>query len=306
MMKESEYPKDPFVLSGKKALVFSEPFDSATVPSPNLTVEYVKERIGVDLLFRSLITLREGLAGVDDSRARREMERWKNEATKVERVSAETLLDACRLYILLANIVETEGLSAVSIDCVRYSFSDDPVLPHPCLAFSRLRDEGIAAPCEADISALLTEMLFEQIAGKPTFLGNIAALDETASTVDLTHCVAPLRMRGYQAESFSYCLMDYHDLGKGVSMGVEFSTGKDVTMGAFSKDLRGFWLWPGKILSTGSAFCRSMVRIEVPDANLLHEGAASFHNVMLYGDYVAELKNVLAQMNVSVTGPSNA
>jgi L-fucose isomerase-like protein len=39
--------------------------------------------------------------------------------------------------------------------------------PLPCLAFTRLRDEGITAPCEADVCALLTSMVLQEISRKP-------------------------------------------------------------------------------------------------------------------------------------------
>ena len=293
----------PSPLAGKKALVFAEPFDSATLPSPNLSREYVMERTGVDVAFRPLEALEGAVQGVDESRAKREMARWMEDATEVGNVSAETVLASCRLYLALKHLVDAEGLSGVSIDCVRYSFSESPVLPHPCLAFSRLRDEGIAAPCEADVCAMLAELLLEGVARKPSFLGNIGAVDIAASTTDLLHCVVPLKMDGYDAKPIPYRLQDYHGLGRGVSMAVDFATGGNVTLGAFSKDLRSFVLWPGALTETGSGFCRCMARVKIPDPErFLHE-IAGCHYLMVYGDYVAEVSKALMKMDVCVTGP---
>ena len=147
------------------------------------------ERTGVDVAFRPLESLKEALGAVDESGAQAVMDRWTVGATEVTGASGEEILDSSRLYVLLKSIVEADGLLGVSIDCVRYSFSGKSLLPHLCLAFSRLRDEGIAAPCEADVCAMLAELLLEGIAQKPPFLGNIGAVDSTASTADVLDCV---------------------------------------------------------------------------------------------------------------------
>ena len=63
--------------------------------------------------------------------------------------------------------MQKEGLAAISIDCLSFSFSGKPPIPLPCLAFTRLRDDGITAPCEADVCALLTSMVLQEINDGP-------------------------------------------------------------------------------------------------------------------------------------------
>jgi len=53
----------------------------------------------------------------------KEMERWKKEAAKVLEPSDKTILESARLYVLLRSLVEKEGLAAISIDCLSFSFS---------------------------------------------------------------------------------------------------------------------------------------------------------------------------------------
>ena len=293
----------PSVLSGKRALIFAEPFDSATRPSPDLTAEYVKERTGVEMVFRPLEALQEALSKVDESRASAEMERWVEGAAGAVEPAPETILGASKLYLALWDIVQREGLSGVSIDCVRYTFSDGPLLPHPCLAFSRLRDEGVAAPCEADVPAMLTELLLEGVAQKPAFMGNAKGVDAAESTMLLTHCLAPLAVEGYGAEPIPYGLRHYHELERGVAMEVDLPTGRIVTMGAFSDDLASFALWPGRVIETGPGSCQTRVTVRIPDPQRFDETAAGHHCLMVYGDYVAEVADVLAGMNVTVIGP---
>lgn len=261
------------------------------------------ERTGVDIAFRPLESLKDLLCTVDDSQAQAEMDRWTRGATEVTRAPAKAIFESSRLYVLLKRIADAEGLSGLSIDCVRYSFAEDPFLPHPCLAFSRLRDEGIAAPCEADVCAILTELLLEGVAQKPAFLGNVGAVDIAASTTDLLHCVVPLKMDGYDTAPVPYRLADYHGLGRGVSMAVDFATDREVTLGAFSKDLRSFVLWPGTLTETGTGFCRSMARVHIPDPETFLHSIAGCHYLMVYGNFVREVSRALMGMNVSLIGP---
>jgi len=66
----------PPILSGKRVLIFAEPFTSATIPSRNLTHEYVLERTGVDVMFRPLTELKESLSDVLKARATAERDSW--------------------------------------------------------------------------------------------------------------------------------------------------------------------------------------------------------------------------------------
>ena len=141
----------PRILDGKQALIFGRPFDSTSVPMGNLNGDYVYKRTGLRIQYRPVDDLMPLLEKVDEAAAMKEMERWKKEAAKVLEPSDKTILDAARLYVLLRSLVEKEGLAAISIDCLSFSFSGKPPLPLPCLAFTRLRDDGITAPCEADV-----------------------------------------------------------------------------------------------------------------------------------------------------------
>jgi len=293
----------PPILSGKRVLIFAEPFTSATIPSRNLTHEYVLERTGVDVMFRPLTELKESLSDVLKARATAERDSWIEGAAELIGPSLDDILDSCRLYILLKDIVAEEDISGVSIDCVRYSFSEDPLLPHPCLAFSRLRDQGIAAPCEADVCAMLTELLLEGIAQKPSFLGNIGTVDVDRSTIDLLHCVAPLKMAGFETDPVIYRLRDYHGLGRGVALDIDFPTGREVTIGSFSKDLRSFVLWPGTLVETGSGYCRSMARIKIQEPLRFLQSISGCHYLMVYGNHIPQISSILTTMNISIIGP---
>jgi L-fucose isomerase-like protein len=265
------------------------------------------------------------LEKVDEAAAMKEMERWKREAAKVLEPSDKTIFDAARMYLLLRSLVEKEGLAAISIDCLSFSFSGKPPLPLPCLAFTRLRDDGITAPCEADVCALLTSTVLQEISRKPAYQCNLAEVDMQKSIAVLRHCVAPVQLMGRNAPPLAYNLRDYHGMGKGATAEVEFPMGIDVTLGLFSKDLKNFVLWPGKtqarvndiesspILNAPPAnaaskvrkYCSNQLAVKLKDIERLHQNLAGCHHVMIAGTYEKALREEMMRMGVHIIGPSD-
>ena len=313
----------PRILEGKRAVIFGRPFDSSSVPAHNLSEDYIYKRTGVRIQYRPIEECKLLLEGVNEASAGKEMERWKREAVKVVEPSDKAILDACKLYILLRSIVDKEGLSAISIDCLSFTFGANPILPYPCLAFTRLRDEGIAAPCEADVCMLLSSMLLQEISRKPSYFCNVSSVNPQKSSTVLRHCVAPLKLMGPGASPLPYNLRDYHGMGRGVVPEVEFPTGVEVTMGAFSKDLKDFVLWPGRIqvgvkdtdrpsfanappeLQKMRMFCSNRAEVKIKDADRFLQGIAGIHHVMVAGSYTKAIYDATLRMNVNITGPSD-
>jgi hypothetical protein len=314
----------PRILEGKRAVIFGRPFDSSSVPAHNLNADYVYKRTGVRIQYRPIEELKPLLENVDEADAREEMERWKKEAAKIVEPSDKAILDACRLYILLRSIVDKEGLSAISVDCLSFSFSPNPILPYPCLAFTRLRDEGIAAPCEADVCMLLSSMLLQEISQKPSYFCNVSSVNSQKSSTVLRHCVAPLKLMGREAPPLPYNLRDYHGMGRGVTPEVEFPTGVEVTMGGFSKDLKDIVLWPGRIQvgikdtdrpSFANAppayqkmrmFCSNRAEVKIKDAARFLQCIAGIHHIMVAGSYTNMLRDAMLRMNVNIISPSDS
>ncbi len=307
----------PRILEGKRALLFGRPFDSTTVPARNLTEDYVYRHTGVRIAYRSMEELTELFRATDETGARSEMERWKKEAVEVIRVSDKAILDASRLYMLLRAIIEKEKLSAVAIDCLGFTMLPNPVLPYPCLAFARLRDEGITAACESDLCGLLSSMFLQEISRRPSFMCNVMAVDMKKSSLVLSHCVAPLRLNGSSAPAMKYRLHDYHNFGKGVVPEVEFPIGAEVTTGEFSKDLKSFSFWPGRIQSqvkntdhaapkgTLLNACANTMDVRVRDVDRFLQNIAGIHHVMITGNHTKSIEKALTRMNVRLVGPSD-
>jgi hypothetical protein len=310
----------PKILEGKRALLFGKPFESVSVPAHNLTADEIYKRTGVKIQYRSLEALEELLKGIDEAGARSEMERWKKEAAAVVRVPDKAILDVCRLYVLLRSLIEKEGLSAVSIDCLSFTMGfmgSNLTLPIPCLAFARLRDEGFTAACEADVCGLLSSMFLQEVSRKPSFMANVMSVDLQKSSFLFSHCVSPLKLNGSNAAPMRYRLHDYHNMGRGVVPEVEFPIGTEVIIGAFSKNLKSFSLWPGRIHSQvketeltsarggGLNACANTMDVKIKDAGRFLQNIESIHHIMITGNDTKAIEDALFGMNVSIAAPSD-
>jgi hypothetical protein len=308
----------PRILEDKQALLYGKPFDSTSVPSRNLSEDLVYKRTGVRIRFRPIDELAALYKGVDAASALREMERWKKEAVEVIRVPDQAILEISKLYVLLRSIIEKEGLSAIGIDCLSFTMSPNPPLPHPCLAFARLRDDGITAACEADVCGMISSMFLQEISRRPSFMANVMSVNVPKSYVVLSHCVAPLKLNGSNAAPMKYRLHDYHSLGRGVVPEVEFPQGMEVTIGEFSKDLKSFSLWPGRIQlqakdTDRSSFsggltgnvCANTLDVKIRNAGRFLQNIAGTHHIMIAGNYAKEIEVALFGMKVNLVGPSD-
>ena len=308
----------PRVLEDRRAVLYGKPFNSTSVPARNLSEDLVYQRTGVRMQYRPIEELAKLFKEVDKADARREMERWKKEAMGVIKVSDEAILDACRLYVLLRSIIEKENFAAVSIDCLGFTMNPNSVLPHPCLAFSRLRDEGTTAACEADVCSMVSSMFMEEITRKPSFMCNLMSVDTQNSKIVVSHCVAPLKLNGPNAASMRYKLHDYHGFGRGVVPEVEFPLGSEVITGGFSKDLKSFILWPGRIqtqvLDTDQAssskgprlnVCANTMDVKIRDTDRFVQNIPGIHQIMITGNYTRAIDNALYGMNMRLVGPTD-
>ena len=315
----------PRILEGKKALIFGKPFDSSSVPASHLDADYIFEHTGVRLEYRPISELKPLLDMVDETEARKEMERWKKEAVEIVEPTDEAILKACKMYVLLRSLIDREGLSAVSIDCLSFSFSQEPIVPLPCIAYTRLRDEGIAAPCEADVCMLLSSLLLQEISRKPSFFHNVSEVDTEKSVAILRHCVAPIKLLGDDGPPLPFNLRDYHGFGRDIGPEVKFPVGKEVTMGGFSKDLKDFVIWPGRIqpgihdMETPSfqnvpenapatmknmrRYCSNRAEVKIRYADRFLQSIAGIHQVMVVGTYTRAIYEATTRMNVNVIAP---
>ena len=159
-------------------------------------------------------------------------------------------------------------------------------------------------------------MVFEEISERSSFFANVASVDKQRSRTVLRHCAAPLKMMGPGSPQLPYSLHDYHGFGTGLTPKVEFPVGIDVTMGSYTKDLKGFVVWPGTTrtgiddtdepMFPGSnihRFCSNRVEIEIGDVDHFFQNIANLHYIMVTGNYAEEVADIMLMENINIIGP---
>lgn len=120
----------------------------------------------------------------------------------------------------------------------------------------------------------------------------------------------------------------------------EFPVGIEVTMGAYSRDLKDFILWPGRTCRGGydvdepffmpdmrmskpkragseprgmnlpsirvnhvDRYCANRAEVEIKDADGFFQNIAGIHHIMITGNYTKGVIDVMSAENVNVIGP---
>lgn len=209
---------------------------------------------------------------------------YTKEAKKIVEPSKQDILNAAKGYVLARQIMAAENCQGISIDCL--SLVEHRRIPcPPCLAFSRLRDEGIVGACEADpdacISSRLTHLLFD----RPGFMQDPAP-NTVNNTLMGAHCTCATKLDGFDKPPEPFILRSHSESNIGVAMQVLWREGQKVTIMEFAG--------PGKIiLGTGRVLrnietppaggCRTSVELELDDVADSRD-IRGFHQLFIYGD----------------------
>ncbi|MBN1421234.1 MAG: hypothetical protein JXP34_20845 [Planctomycetes bacterium] len=206
-------------------------------------------------------------------------------AEKIVEPSKEDILNAARTYVACKRVMAEENCDAITMDCL--GLVAERLIPcPPCLAFSKLLDEGIGGTCEADINAVLSHNLCAFLLGRSGF-----QQDPVPETVHNTfigaHCTATTRLNGFDRDPEPFILRSHSESNVGVSMQVLFRPEQRVTIMQF--------VGPGKmIVGSGKVLnncdtppaggCRTSVHLAI-DAPADTRDTKGFHQLFIYGDY---------------------
>jgi len=214
---------------------------------------------------------------------------YTKKAKKIVEPTKKDILDAARNYVVCRRLMAAENCQGFSMDCL------GPVgrrqIPPPCLAFMRLRDEGIVGACEADwnaaISSRLTHLLFE----RPAFMQDPAP-NTVNNTLMGAHCTCGARLRGFDKELVPFILRSHSESNTGVAPQVLWPVGQRATIMKF--------VGPGRIiLGTGEVVsnidtppaggCRTSVELTVDDVADSRD-VKGFHQVFILGNFERPLR----------------
>lgn len=215
-----------------------------------------------------------------------------------DEIEEDVGLKSARIYKVLKSIISENDYDAVTINCL--SGILDMINTTPCLAFQRLRDEGVPAVCEADIPQLVTTILLRNIADKPTFI-NDPVIRPEGNKLIVAHCTSPTKLSGYEEDPQEYDALLHHETKMGLAPSVKFDEGQDVTIAGVSHDFEEMVSTEGKITrNTDYHVCISQAEIEVENAKFLFDNFQGFHWVMVYGNWLNELEKACNLLGVQL------
>jgi hypothetical protein len=222
-------------------------------------------------------------AASDEVRAIAEF--YTRHAEKIVEPTAADILESAKNYVVCRRLMKIEKCEGIAIDCLGWK---NPV----CVAYSKLRDEGIVAACEQDqcatVTMLMTHLLFE----RPGF-----QQDPSPNTVNNTligaHCTSPTSLEGFDRPYRApYLLRNYHT-GTGVAPEVLWPEGKPVTVLHTVLAPLSIMVGTGKVVSNiaqpPSGCCRTSVEISL-DGVADTRDVKGFHQLFVLGNLERQLK----------------
>lgn len=301
---------DPYVpifrtihhLRKSKMLIAARAFD----PYKELTEGFHKQ-FGTSAAFLSYKDLEDAYARADERLAQQLAEEFTRSALRVVEPRPQEIRDALRFYLAAHQLLVRAEANLLTIDCFPGLLAKQ--LPaYPCVAFSKLNDEGLYGVCESDVRSSMTQLLVTSYSGMPGFVAN-PVFDAPRNEVTFSHCVAATRMKGINSASSPYLVRHHQETATGVAMQVIMPVREVITFGKFDTPHR-FLVGSAEVTGvttevSGSveseSGCHTKIRTRVADAQKwLENFTGGLHRVVFYGDHVAGIERMGRLMGFEV------
>jgi len=211
------------------------------------------------------------------------------------------VINGVKSYYVAGRILEAEQADAITMDCLGALGNIEVSLP--CIAWSRMNDDGIPAACEADYGAVAAHAIVQYLFDRPGFQQDPVA-DTADDTIIGAHCSCPTALNGFGTPPEPFDLMHHHGMRDAVPRPLweigRRATCVDVLPG--EKDQRSVVL-----ISAGTV----VENIDVPPSGgcvvsvkIKFDGGQEvltfpgFHQIFFYGDYKDELRDFCQLFNL--------
>jgi len=229
-------------------------------------------------------------------------EAYRKGSKKIIQPSKSDILDAAKTYFVLKRIIEQQKGDAVMMDCLP-GLKIPHKHPPPCMGFMSLRDEGVAAGCQADLNATLTLMLVQELFDRPGFQQN-ASMETQKNHYFGAHCTCASKLSGTSGPSEPYMLMSHAEAGWGCVPRVLWRKGQEVTMAQYlSGESPKMYVYSGKVVGcpdiSRTGGCRTNVEMTINEAEDVCD-VKGMHQIIFYGDYVGQLRTFCGLYGIEV------
>ncbi|MEW6355168.1 MAG: hypothetical protein AB1696_02490 [Planctomycetota bacterium] len=262
------------------------------MPHLGMKLRYVPAKTFLDEYQKTPAT-EEVLAIADD---------YTRRARRVAGASRDDVINGVKSYIVARTILEQEQGDAITMDCLGALGRTKVSLP--CIAWSRMNDDGIPAACEADLGAAATHAIVQYLFDRPGFQQDPVA--ETARGAIIgAHCSCPTRLNGFSRPPEPFELCHHHGNRDAVPRTLwrrgQRVTSADVLPSAKQGQPAKMIISAGEVLENvsvppaGGCVVSVMVRFDGVTDVLAYPG---FHQVFFYGDYKDELVHFCRLFNI--------
>jgi hypothetical protein len=227
---------------------------------------------------------------------------YENNAKDVVQPTKTDILEAAKTYFVLKQLIEDEQADAVMMDCL-----PGLKIPHkhvpPCMGYMSLRDEGIVAGCQSDLSSTLTLMLVQELFDRPGFQQN-ASMETEKNHYFGAHCTCASKLNGTNAAAEPYILMSHCEAGWGCVPRVLWSPEREVTMAQYLlREVPQMIIYSGKVVGCPSipetGGCRTNIEMTINEVDDVCD-VKGMHQVIFYGNYAKQLRTFCQLYNINI------
>ena len=215
----------------------------------------------------------------------------------------QDVINGVKSYYVAGKILQNERADAITMDCLGALGKIDVSLP--CIAWSRMNDDGIPAACEADYGAVAAHTIVQYLFDRPGFEQDPVA-DTVHDAVIGAHCSCPTRLNGFDREPEPFDIVHHHGNRDAVPRTL-WRIGQRVT----SLDVLGGNEAAGRrtklLISAGTVLdnidvppsggCVVSVRVKF-DGDYPVLSFPGFHQIFFYGDYKKQLTKFCQLFNL--------
>jgi len=222
-------------------------------------------------------------------------------AKRLIRATRQDVINGIKSYVVARKLLVRQQADAITMDCLGALGHTKVSLP--CIAWSKMNDDGIPAACEADLGAMATHVLVQYLFDRPGFQQDPVA--ETSREAILgAHCCCPLKLGGFAAPPEPYDILPHHGLRDATARPV-WRVGQRVTSADFlppaGKEPAKLIVSAGTVLENvsvppaGGCVVSVMVKFDNVSDVLAYPG---FHQIFFYGDSKRELVQFCRLFNI--------
>ena len=262
------------------------------------------EKVGATLHYVNFNRFSDEYAKVKpDDEVRAMADLYARNAQSTVEPTPQDMLEAAKMYVVCRRLMDAEHCQGIAVHCLPHV--KGKTTPPPCLAFSRLNDEGRVAACQADWPAALSLRLVWLLLDQPGFMQNIS-VDTVDNMLIGAHCTSPLRLDGPEKPAAPFALRSHAESDLGVATQVFWPVDREITIMKFS-DARWYaapedehtcassiLLGSGSVVrnidNPPSVGCRTSLEIEVDNVDDVRSLHYLHHQLFVLGDHKQKFK----------------